>query len=84
MAAALPVVATRVGGNPEVVIDGHTGALVPARRSAAMATALRGLAAMDHTRATFGAAARRRVAQYFNIDRMVEDYHRIYRGVEAA
>jgi glycosyltransferase involved in cell wall biosynthesis len=84
MAAALPVVATRVGGNPEVVIDGHTGALVPSRGRAAMATALRGLAAMNHGRAGLGAAARRRVTQYFTIDRMVDDYHRIYRGVEAS
>ena len=40
MARGLPTVATRVGGNPEVVVDGVTGFLVPARDPAALATAL--------------------------------------------
>ncbi len=73
MAAGLPVVATRVGGTPEVV-DGACGRLVPARDPLALARALAELAVAPDLRRTLGLAARRRVESRFTIARMVEDY----------
>jgi glycosyltransferase involved in cell wall biosynthesis len=78
MAAGLPVVATAVGGTPEVVIEGETGHLVPPRSSPAIASALVALLASDSQRASFGRAGRSRVEARFTIGRMVEDYAREY------
>ena len=69
--AGLPVVATMVGGVPEVVQDGVTGLLVPPRAPREMATALMDLLGAPETRARMGEAARRN-AQQFHIDRTVE------------
>lgn len=79
MAAGLPVVATRVGGNPEVVIDGETGRLV-AGHARSIAGALVELAGQPAKRLAMGAAARWRVKRHFSIDRMVEEYAAAYLG----
>jgi glycosyltransferase involved in cell wall biosynthesis len=78
MAASLPVVATRVGGNPEVV-DAETGLLVPPRSASTLSLALMTLAADAPRRALMGEAARRRVETSFSIDRMVAAYASDYR-----
>lgn len=78
MAAECPIVATRVGGTPEVVLDGDTGRLVPARDPAAFAAALLDVTA-DAARATgWGAAGRRRLLAHFTIDEMVRRYEQVY------
>ena len=77
MAAGLPVVATRVGGTPEVV-DDSCGHLVPPRQAAALAEALVTLAADPERRALLGGAARRRAAGRFALDRMVNEYRTLY------
>lgn len=77
MAATLPVVATDVGGTPEV-IDSTTGALVPARNPEAMARAILELARAPFSARCKGRAARRRVLERFTIDRMVATYMRLY------
>lgn len=82
MAAGLPVVATRVGGTPEVVIDG-TGVLVPPRHPAALASALVELARSSECGIDMGRAGRRRVLTTFSLDRMVDDYVRAYCGASA-
>lgn len=64
MAAGLPVVATRVGGIPEIVADGRTGILVPPRDSGSIAEALVALAGDPARRAAMGAEARERVRAY--------------------
>jgi L-malate glycosyltransferase len=79
MAAALPVVATRVGGTPEVVVDGETGRLVPARDVRAMAEALLTIATDPGTAARMAASGRHRVERHFSIERMVERYAAVYR-----
>lgn len=78
MARGLPVVATRVGGNPEVVADGETGLLVPARDPAALAEAVRRCWTRPEMCSTFGEAGRRRVEQRFDVRRMVAAYERLY------
>ena len=79
MAAAVPVVATRVGGTPEVVVDGDTGRLVPARDVQAMAEALLSIATDAGTAGRMAASGRRRVEQHFSIERMVDRYAAVYR-----
>jgi glycosyltransferase involved in cell wall biosynthesis len=83
MAAALPVVATRVGGTPEVIEDGASGVLVPARAAEAVGAALLALARDPARRAALGAGARRRVEDRFTLDRMAGRYLRAYRGLPA-
>jgi len=78
MAAGLPVVATRVGGTPEVVEE-SCGRLVPARDAAALAAALLGLASDPATRASLGLAARARAESRFTLNRMVAEYADVYR-----
>jgi len=78
MAAGLPVVATSVGGTPEVVVDGSTGRLVPARAPAALSAALLALAGDEGLRRQWGAAGRSRVESAFTIERMTDDYVRVY------
>jgi L-malate glycosyltransferase len=77
MASGLAVIATPVGGNPEVVIDRETGLLVPARaRSLADAIAL--LLLDPKRRRVMADAARWRVKKHFAIARMVEQYAQAY------
>ncbi|ATE60938.1 TIGR03088 family PEP-CTERM/XrtA system glycosyltransferase [Thauera sinica] len=78
MASGLPVVATDVGGNGELVAAGETGALVPASDPAAMARALSDYAADAALRQSHGAAGRRRVEQGFSLDGMVARYMDLY------
>lgn len=77
MAAGLPVVATRVGGIPEVVADEETGLLVAARDPAALGRAIGALADDPVRRAAMGAKGRERV-QAFSADRTSERTRRVY------
>ena len=81
MAMARPVVATAVGGNLDVVRDGSDGVLVPPRDPAALAAAVgRLLEAPDEAR-RLGCAARRRAQAEFGLERMVDRYQALYRGL---
>jgi sugar transferase (PEP-CTERM/EpsH1 system associated) len=78
MAIGRPVLATRVGGNPELVIEGETGCLVPPQNPDAMAKAL-----LDYVRdptlcATQGRAGQERVSKNFNLQAMIEGYLQVY------
>lgn len=83
MAAELPVIATAVGGTPEVVIDHETGLLIPTRSPDAVADALRFLRDCPKLAREWGRAGRRRVLEHFTIDAMVHAYARIYAGKDA-
>lgn len=82
MAAGLPVVATPVGGNPEVVVEKETGYLV-AGGPHAIADAVCHLAIDGHQRHVMGDAARWRVMRHFSIARMVNEYAAAYFGLES-
>jgi glycosyltransferase involved in cell wall biosynthesis len=79
MAAGLPVVASAVGGVPELVEDGETGILVPPGRPDALAAALGGLAADPALRARLGAAGRRRAEARFGIEACRRAHVQLYR-----
>ena len=78
MATALPVVATRVGGNAELVEEGRTGALVPAADADAMARAILAYATDRERARAHGRAGRERVLSRFSLERMVQDYETLY------
>jgi glycosyltransferase involved in cell wall biosynthesis len=78
MAHGRPVVATPVGGTPEVVVDGETGILVPPRDARALAGALRRLLEDADLRARMGAAGRARVQERFSEDAMAARVHELY------
>jgi sugar transferase (PEP-CTERM/EpsH1 system associated) len=79
MASGLPVVATAVGGNPELVEHGRTGLLVPPSDAQALCDALAHYLACPERRHRHGSAGRRRVEAEFSIERMVADYESLYR-----
>ena len=78
MASGLPVIATRVGGNEELVADGGTGTLVPAADSDALAERMVAYFQDRTLPRRHGSAGRDRVQQQFSLDRMVADYDRLY------
>lgn len=83
MASTLPVVATPVGGNPEVVVDGETGLLVPGC-ARSLGDALAALAIDPRRRRLMGDAGRWRVKKHFSITRMVDQYASAYFGARYA
>ena len=78
MATGLPVVATRVGGNPELVSDGVNGRLVEAGDPESLARVLAELAGAPDARHAMGAEGLQRVRRQFNWDRTVERYLGVY------
>jgi glycosyltransferase involved in cell wall biosynthesis len=80
MSCGLPVVATAVGGVPEVLAGSGAGVLVPAGDRAALARAVSSLAADVALRGAMGAAARER-ARLYSRDEMVSRYAAVYAEV---
>jgi glycosyltransferase involved in cell wall biosynthesis len=78
MAACVPIVATAVGGTPEVVVDGVTGMLVPPRSPAAVALALDELLRSPDRRKQMSIAGRARVEALFTFERMASLYFAAY------
>lgn len=78
MAVGLPVVATAVGGNPEIVVPEETGWLLPAGSPEALASMLVTACRQRSRWPAFGQAGRQRVADHFDIHRMVDDYQTLY------
>ena len=73
MAAGRPVVATRVGGVPDLIRDRETGLLVPPRDPAALAAAIQELLDDPGLRARLGAAAQPAVYPRFTVARLAEE-----------
>lgn len=84
MAAGRPVVASRVGGIPEVVIDGRTGLLVPAGDPQALAAALDRLLRDPEMRQAMGQAGRERAVQAFGLERMLRQLEKEYEELLSA
>lgn len=78
MACALPVIATRVGGNAELLDEGATGLLVPSAQPEAMAEALIALASDPARAAAMGQAGQRRCTERFSLQSMVGAYDALY------
>jgi glycosyltransferase involved in cell wall biosynthesis len=77
MAVGLPVVATCVGGTPEI-LDESCGRLVPARDPEQLAAALLELVSQPAVRARLGRAGRERVERRFTLERMIREYRDEY------
>jgi glycosyltransferase involved in cell wall biosynthesis len=84
LAAGTPVVATRVGGVPDVVRDGVDGFLVEPGDTHGAAERLATLASDPALRARLGAAGRDRVRERYAVGRLVDDVDRLYRTQLAA
>ena len=78
MASGLPVVATAVGGNADLVVHGQTGLIVPAADPLAMAREIAVLASNPEQARAMGGAGRRRVEATFSMQAMVKTYQAVY------
>lgn len=83
MASGLPVVATRVGGNPELMEEGITGSLVPPADPHALSAAIRDYVVNREMIRGHGASARRAVESRFGMDAMVKAYMGVYDSILA-
>ncbi|MGB1700009.1 MAG: glycosyltransferase, partial [Nannocystaceae bacterium] len=83
MRAALPVVASDVGGIKEAVADGVNGTMVPARAPEQMARALAALIDDAELRASYGAAGRRRFEEHFAFEPQTRALWEVYARVIA-
>ena len=78
MSHGLPIVATDVGGIPELVTDGVHGLLVPPKRADLLASAIEKVVASADLRERFGAAGRLRVTEEFSYRAMICQYEALY------
>jgi sugar transferase (PEP-CTERM/EpsH1 system associated) len=84
MACGLPVVATAVGGTPELVEEGVTGHLVPSDDEAALAAAIHRLFSDETSARRFALTARARAVSRFGLDAMVSAYESLFAGPQRA
>ncbi|WP_041915715.1 glycosyltransferase [Pseudodesulfovibrio mercurii] len=84
MLAKLPIVATTVGGVPEVLVDDDTALLVPPADSGALAEALSRLAGSADLRRTMGERGRDHALAEYSLQKMVDTYETLYLDILAA
>ncbi len=78
MALGVPSIVSRVGGMPEVVLDGTCGFVVPPRDADAIAEAIRILKLNPEMAKSFGEAGRQRIIKSFNVETSIEETYRVY------
>jgi len=78
MATGLPVIATNVGGSPELVVDGKTGQLIPVSNVDALVSAINSYAAAPKRARAAGNAGRQRAETQFSMRAMASAYTRVY------
>lgn len=78
MAAGKPIVATRVGGNPEIIDDGKTGFLVPAKDPQALVDRVASLLDDNEYSKKIGDSAQEKVKKLYSIEKMLQDTENIY------
>ena len=83
MAAGLPVVATMVGGTPEVIEEGKTGFLVPAGNPELLAERILRLLKEPSLAQAMGEQGRQKVVREFTIDRMRDQFLELYEALLA-
>jgi glycosyltransferase involved in cell wall biosynthesis len=81
MAMGKPVIASRVGGVPEIVVDGQTGLLIPPADSEALRQALEQLIPDRKRREQMGLNGRKRVEQYFSLEKTVRETEHVYEQI---
>jgi glycosyltransferase involved in cell wall biosynthesis len=81
MAAGLPVIATRIAGSEELVVDGLSGALVPPQDAAALREALRPLLVEEGLRRRMGQASFERVRQHYSWERSAQAYLSLFQNI---
>lgn len=84
MASGLPVIATRVGGNGELVADGMTGRLVPPADPEALASRILDYFHHPEVARRHGTAGRSRVVRQFSLAQMVARYQEVYEALASA
>lgn len=84
MAAGIPAITTRVGAIPDVVVEGLHGLFVPPRNANAIGRAITQVAGNPALLAHMSVACRKRVAGRYSIERLAEDFARLYSQVGAA
>jgi sugar transferase (PEP-CTERM/EpsH1 system associated) len=78
MATGLPVLATRTGGNPEIMVEGRYGWLFTPSDAKLLADQIQQLAVAPRMRQELGAAARGHVLEQFGLQRMLDSYTDLY------
>lgn len=81
MASGLPLVATAVGGTPEIVVHGETGFIIQPRRPEQIVESVLTLASDVERRESMGRRAAERVREHFTAQRMVQDFENVYADV---
>ncbi len=84
MATPLPVLATNVGGIPELVLDGKTGFLSPAGDPESLAAQLRPLLLSEGLRSKMGQAGRQRVERHFTLEKKLDETEQLYLGLRGS
>ena len=82
MAGGKPVIATNVGGNPELIVDRETGLIVPSQDATALAEAECKLLSDKDLAIKMGERGRERVKSLYSMDKIVAEFEKIYRSVE--
>lgn len=82
MSAGIPMIVSDVGGNPEAVLDGETGLIIPPKRPEKLAEAMSCLIENRDIAWKMGRAGQNRVREKFSIQQSVSGYRKVYRSLE--